>query len=326
MMKYSPTNIKIWSRLGSCGAFGMAAMELPDVNDDIVMLTADLKFYSCLTRFSEKYPDKYYNLGIAEQNMVGVAAGMAKEGLIPFASTYATFASMRCADQVRVNMGYMNLNIKLVGLTAGYSVGILGPTHMSIEDIAVMRSIPNITILSPADCTETVKATVAAACTDGPVYLRLTGGLNNPIVYERDYDFEIGKAISLRKGSDVAILATGTMVYQSLQAAELLEEYGISVSVADVHTIKPLDEEAVKNACETRLIVTAEEHSTFGGLGSAVAEVLSTIPDAPEQVIIGIRDRYPHAASYEFLLEQEGLTGKAIADKIYKKYQGKIKQ
>lgn len=320
-MNYSPANIKIWSRLGSCGAYGMAAMELPAINDDIVVLTADLKFYSCLVRFSGKYPDKFYNLGIAEQNMVGVAAGMAKEGLIPFASTYATFASMRCADQVRVNMGYMNLNIKLVGLTAGYSVGILGPTHMSIEDIAVMRSIPNITILSPADCTETVKATEAAARMDGPVYLRLTGSLNNPIVYDRDYDFEIGKAISLREGSDVAILATGTMVYQSLLAAELLEEHGISVSVADVHTIKPLDEEAVKNACETRLIVTAEEHSTFGGLGSAVAEVLTTIPDAPEQMFIGIRDRYPHAASYEFLLEQEGLTGKTIADKIYQKYQ-----
>ncbi len=321
-MNYSPANIRIWSRLGSCGAFGMAAMELPAINDDIVMLTADLKFYSCLARFSGKYPDKFYNLGIAEQNMVGVAAGMAKEGMVPFASTYATFGSMRCADQVRVNMGYMNLNIKLVGLTAGYSVGILGPTHMSIEDIAVMRSIPNITILSPADCTETVKATEAAACMEGPVYLRLTGSLNNPIVYDRDYDFEIGKSILLKKGSDVAILATGTMVHQSLLAAELLEEQGISVSVTDIHTIKPLDEEAVKYACGAKLIVTAEEHSVLGGLGSAVAEVSSALPAGPALMMIGIRDRYPHAASYEFLLEREGLTGRVIADKILLKITG----
>ena len=318
-MNYSPANIKIWSRLGSCGAFGMAAMELPAINDDVVMLTADVKSYSGLERFSRKYPDKFYNLGIAEQNMIGVAAGMAKEGLVPFASTYATFASMRCADQVRVSMGYMNLNIKLVGLTAGYSVGILGPTHMSTEDMSVMRSIPDIIILSPADCTEAVKAMEVAACMDGPVYLRLTGSSNNPIVYDRDYDFEIGKAISLKEGSDVAILATGTMVYQSLLAAKLLEEQGVSAGVTDVHTIKPLDEEAVRHVCRAKLIVTAEEHSILGGLGSAVAEVLSVIPDRPEQMMIGTRDRYPHAASYEFLLEQEGLTGRTIADKIYKK-------
>lgn len=318
-MNYSAASIKIWSRLGSCGAYGMAAMELPDLNDDIVMLTADLKFYSSLTRFSEKYPEKFYNLGIAEQNMVGVAAGMAKEGLVPFASTYATFASMRCADQVRVNMGYMGLNIKLVGLTAGYSVGILGPTHMSTEDLAVMRSIPNITILSPADCTETVKATIAAAQMDGPVYLRLTGGMPNPIVYNQDYDYEIGKAIRLREGADVAILATGTMVHRSIQAAELLDEKGISAGVVDFHTIKPLDKNAIADACSAKLIVTVEEHSVMGGFGSAVAEVLSAREDAPRQLILGIKDRYPHAASYEYLLEQEGLTGEAIAEEICQK-------
>lgn len=318
-MTYSAASIKIWSRLGSCGAYGMAAMELPEIDDNIVMLTADLKFYSCLTRFAEKYPDKYYNLGIAEQNMVGVAAGMAKEGLIPFASTYATFASMRCADQVRVNMGYMNLNIKLIGLTAGFSVGILGPTHMSTEDLAVMRSIPNITILSPADCTETVKATLAAAKMKGPVYLRLTGGLNNPVVFDKDYDFEIGKAIRLREGDEVAILATGTMVHKSLVAAEILKDQGISASVTDFHTIKPLDKEAVLKACDSKLIVTVEEHGVLGGFGSAVSEVLSTMDSAPEQLTIGIQDRYPHAASYDFLLEQEGLTGEAIAQKIIQK-------
>lgn len=318
-MNYSPANIKIWSRLGSCGAFGMAAMELPEKNENIAMLTADLNFYSCLTRYSAKYPDKFYNLGIAEQNMVTVAAGMAKEGLVPFATTYATFASMRCADQVRVNMGYMNLNMKLVGLTAGYSVGILGPTHMSLEDLAVMRSIPNIVILSPADCTETVKATLAAAEIDGPVYIRLTGGLNNPIVYDKDYDFQVGKSICLKEGEKVAILATGTMVYQSLEAAKILEEKGISTKVVDFHTIKPLDEEAIIEACNADLIVTVEEHSVLGGFGSAVAEKVTSIADAPEQLILGMRDRYPHAGSYDFLIEQEGLTGEGIANSILNK-------
>lgn len=315
-MNYSATNIKIWSRLGSCGAFGMAAMELPQINENVTMLTADLNFYSCLTRFSGKYPDKFYNLGIAEQNMVAVAAGMAKEGMLPFATTYATFASMRCADQVRVNMGYMNLNMKLIGLTAGYSVGILGPTHMSLEDLSVMRSIPNIVILSPADCTETVKATLAAAKIQGPVYLRLTGGLNNPIVYDKDYEFKVGKAIALREGEDVAILATGTMVYQSLQAVKILEQQGISASVLDFHTIKPLDVEAIKKVCGAKLIVTVEEHSVLGGFGSAVAEVLTTIQDAPPQMILGIQDRYPHAGTYDYLLEKEGLTGEGIATSI----------
>lgn len=322
-MKYSAANIKIWSRLGSCGAFGMAAMELPQINENVAILTADLNFYSGLTRYSAKYPDQFYNLGIAEQNMIGVAAGMAKEGLLPYATTYASFAAMRCADQVRVNMGYMNLNMKLVGLTAGYSVGILGPTHMSIEDLAVMRSIPNIVILSPADCTETVKATLASAQIDGPVYLRLTGGMNNPIVYDRDYDFEVGKAICLKEGDDIAILATGAMVYQSLQAAEILEKAGVSASVIDFHTIKPLDEEAIRNACKVKKIVTVEEHSILGGFGSTVAEVLTTISDAPPQMFLGIKDRYLHAGAYDYLLEKEGLTGTEIAGTILREIKDK---
>ena len=224
MIDYSSMNIKIWSRLGSCGAFGQAALSLPEINDKIVMLTADLCTFSGLDRFKVMYPDYLFNLGIAEQNMVGVAAGFAKEGYIPFATTYATFASMRSADQIKVNMGYMNLPIKLVGLTTGFSVGILGATHMSLEDISVIRSIPNIILLSPADCTATVKATLAAAQINAPVYLRLSGAMNNPIVYKEDFDFEIGKAITLKEGDDVAIIATGSMVYNSLKAAEILQE------------------------------------------------------------------------------------------------------
>lgn len=321
MIEYKKSNIKLWSRLGSCGAFGFAANELAQTNDKVLMVTSDLCFYSGLDRFKSQYPNKLFNVGIAEQNMVGVASGLANEGFIPFATTYATFASARCADQVRVNMGYMNLNVKLVGLTAGLSVGILGPTHISIEDIAIIRSIPNIIILSPADCTETIKATIAASKIDAPVYLRLSGPMNNPIVYTDDYDFKIGKAITLLEGKDISIIATGTMVYNSLKAAEILKEkYSICASVINMHTIKPLDKNAVDMACESNLIVTVEEHSKIGGLGSAVSEYLSEKTNKPPQLILGLSDEYKHAGSYDYLIQQYGLTPEKIADNILKKY------
>lgn len=321
MIEYKKSNIKLWSRLGSCGAFGFAANELAQTNDKVLMVTSDLCFYSGLDRFKSQYPNKLFNVGIAEQNMVGVASGLANEGFIPFATTYATFASARCADQVRVNMGYMNLNVKLVGLTAGLSVGILGPTHISIEDIAIMRSIPNVIILSPADCAETIKATIAASKIDAPVYLRLSGPMNNPIVYTDDYDFEIGKAITLLEGKDISIISTGTMVYNSLKAAKILKEkYSICASVINMHTIKPLDKNAVDMACKSNLIVTVEEHSKIGGLGSAVSEYLSEKTNKPPQLILGLSDEYKHAGSYDYLIQQYGLTPEKIAENILQKY------
>ena len=308
MIDFTSMNIRIWSRLGSCGAFGQAALVLPEVEPRTVILTADLCSFSGLERFKGQYPDRLYNVGIAEQNMVGIAA------------TYATFASMRSADQVKVNMGYMGLPIKLVGLTAGFSVGVLGPTHMSLEDLAIMRALPNVVILSPADCTATVKATIAAAGIDAPVYLRLTGSMNNPIVYKEDFDFEIGKAIELRQGDDVAIIATGSMVHCALKAAEHLEAMGISASVLDMHTIKPLDITAVEAACKRKLLVTVEEHSIIGGLGSAVAEKLALKTIHPPHLIIGAPDVYPHAGDYVNLLDSCGLTPDKVAGKILETY------
>ena len=321
-MEYNSTNSKIWSRLGSCGAYGIASLELPKLLENVAVLTADVCNYSGLDRFKEQYPQYFYNVGIAEQNMIGIAAGLAKEGIIPFVSTYATFAAMRCGDQVRVNMGYMNLPIKLVGLTSGLSVGILGPTHICIEDIAVMRSIPNIIVLSPADCTETIKTVLAAAVVDAPVYIRLTGTMGNPVVYKEDYNFEIGKAITLKEGTDIAIIATGTMVYNSLKAAKILEEQGLSVKVINMHTIKPIDKIAIKSCLNAKLLVTVEEHSIIGGLGGAVAEVLALVENKPKQLIIGISDEYKHAGDYKYLIEQYGLTGEHIANKIIKEYKG----
>lgn len=316
-MKYSSIQSKIWSRLGSCGAYGLSLMDAAQNDERIVALTADLRFYSGLERFASKYPDRFFNFGIAEQDMVSAAAGMAKEGLVPFVSTYGTFASMRVADQIRVAMGYMNLPVKITGLTSGLSVGILGPTHISLEDIAVMRSIPNITVLSPADCTETCKAVLAAAQLDGPVYIRLTGTQNNPIVFDADYEFVVGKNIILREGLDITILATGTMVHKSLEAARLIErEINASVKVIDVHTIYPLDLDSISQCTSSRLLVTVEEHGITGGLGSAVAESLALKKDKPSHLIIGCEKKYEHAASYEYLLRQYGLTAEQISKRI----------
>lgn len=319
-MKYSTSNIKMWHRLGSCGAFGMAAMELGETDPDLAILTADLCFYSGLDRFRNTFPNKLYNIGIAEQNMVGIAGGMAKEGLNVFATTYGTFASTRCADQVRVNMGYMRLPIKLVGLTSGLSTGILGATHISCEDIAIMRSIPNITVLSPADTTETVKATLAAAKYDGPVYLRLTGKMGGSLVYKEDYDFEIGKAIRLRDGNDITIFATGPMVAECLKVADLLAGDNISCSVVDVHTIKPLDTAMIRESFSSKLFVSVEEHSTIGGLGSAISEIIVSEKAHPRMFSIGIADEFKHAADYDYLLKEYGLTSEQIYEKIKMKY------
>jgi transketolase len=320
MIAYTRATTRSWSMLGSSGSFGLAAMELPELNPKVAILTADLSFFSGLDRFRAKYPERLYNVGIAEQNMIGVAAGMAKEGHKVYATTYATFASARTCDQVRVNMGYMQLDVTLVGLAAGLSVGILGPTHMSIEDIAVMRAIPNITVVSPADCTATVKATLAAAHHKGPMYLRLSGVQNNPTVYQADFEFTIGKAIRLREGDDIAIIATGTMVYAALETAKLLAERQIACTVLDMHTIKPLDEAAVKGTLGAKLLVTIEEHNKKGGLGGAVAECLACVPRKPPHLVLGMADEFNHPADYNHLLAKHGLTPPQLAASILATY------
>lgn len=317
MIEINSTNTRIWSRLGPSGAVGTAAMKMGENQPEVLMLTADLCFFSGLERFKDKYPDKMYNFGIAEQNMIGVAGGLAKEGFIPFVSTYASFCSSRCADQVRVNMSYMKLPIKMLGLTAGYGAGILGATHMSVEDIAFMRSLPNITVLSPADCTEIIKCMIVASKTKEPTYIRLSGPVNTPVIYKGDYDFKIGKAIILKEGKDICFIATGSMVSQALGAAEIIEEEGISCSVINMHTIKPLDQDAILNASNNhKLIVTVEEHSVYGGLGSAVSEVLAKENNHAPLEIIGIEDLFVKPGDYQFQIEQSGLTSKQIAERI----------
>lgn len=316
MISIDSMKARVWSKLGQRGTFGTVMLELGANIDNLMVLTGDLSTTSGLDRFKKTYSDKFLNIGIAEQNMVGIAAGLGKEGYVVFASTFATFATMRSLEQVSVNMGYMRLNVKLVGLASGFAMGQFGNTHYGIGDIAIMRAIPNIVLLSPADCVEMAKATEAAALYHGPVYLRLTGVMNNPMVYKNDYNFEIGKAITLRQGSDITIIATGSMVYQALEATKLLDDQSISASVVNMHTIKPLDTSVIDEACNKKLIVTVEEHNVIGGLGGAVSEYKSRIGNAPRQLFIGIPDTFQQVGDYKYLLEQNSLTASQIAERI----------
>jgi transketolase len=324
MPEYISRNASLWSKIGANGVLGLAALELAAMHEEVFFLSADLGVFSGLSRFAAQYPERYLNVGIAEQNMLDLAAGLAAEGKTPFAVTYATFASMRAADQVRVCMAAMQLPIRLIGVGAGFATGILGATHMGLEDLAVTRILPGITVFSPADGFETMKTLLACADLPGPVYIRLTGELNNPPVYTEDYDFQPGKAVRLREGRDVAFIATGTMVHACLEAATLLDAQSCSAAVLDMHTIKPLDAEAVLSCRNAKLIVTAEEHSLAGGLGGAVAECLAKTGSYPPLLRLGLNpaDGYPHADTYANLLERLGLTPEGICQSVMKALHG----
>jgi transketolase len=317
-LEINKTSIRTLSILGQRGTLGVTLSELAKSNDKLVAITADLCNTSGLDRFQTDFPDRLFNVGIAEQNMIGIAAGLAAGGNIPFATTFSNFATLRVCEHVRHFMGYMQNNIKLVGFGSGFAMGMFGITHYGIEDIASIRAINNIEIISPADCLEVYKAIISIAQNNKPTYLRLSGLMNNPIVYKEDYNFEIGKAITLKEGTDIAIIATGTMVNSSLKVAKILEEQGISTRVINMHTIKPIDKETILNCCDTKLIVTIEEHAVIGGLGSAVAEVLSRTEKKPRHLILGITDTYEHAGTNDYMLEQYKLTPGSLVDSILK--------
>lgn len=307
---------RTWSRIGARATYGQAILECAHKRDDFYVMTADLAQSSGLNRFKEEFPERIINVGIAEQNMIGIAAGMAKDGAHIFASSFAPFITMRACEQVRINMGYMQLNITTVGLGSGLGLAQQGNTHFGIEDAAVMRAIPGMTVVSPADGVEICKA-VEALCDYGrPAYLRLTGEAGFPMVHKGDIDFQIGKAIMLREGKDIAIVAAGTMVAYALQAAVSLSEKSIDAAVIDMHTIKPLDSEMLENLLGMKLIVTLEEATVVGGLGSAVAEFLALKRVKPAQLILGIKDCFPLSGSYPFLLEQCRLTVPQIISDI----------
>lgn len=316
MIKISRAKAKLWSQIGARATYGQAILALANERDDFYVLSADLCQSSGLVRFRDKYPDRFINTGIAEQNMIGIAAGLAKDGTNVFASSFSPFVTMRACEQVRMDMGYMQLNVKTVGLGSGLIMGLLGNSHFGIEDGSVMRAIPGMTVVNPADGAEIFKTVEALCDYHHPAYLRLTGGPGLPIVYEDDYDFQIGKAIQLRDGKDIAIIACGTMVHYALKAAEILASQGIDATVIDMHTIKPLDKECIDSLLDKQLIVTVEEATVVGGLGSAVAEYIAPKKAKPAQLMLGINDFFPHAGSYEYLLKECGLTAEQIAADI----------
>lgn len=324
-MEINKKNAKVWSRLGPRATYGLEILDLVSTNERIYALSADLGVSSGLSRLMETYPEHYLNTGIAEQNLIGVAAGIAKEGLIPFVSSFAPFITHRCADQIRMNMGYMHLNIKAVGIGSGISMSILGNSHYGTDDIAFMSAIPNLTILSPCDCAELVMCIDAASNFDGPVYIRLTGEPGLPVVYEEDFGFQIGKAHKIREGEDIFIVSTGTMVEKAVKVSKILEEQGISATVFDMHTIKPLDYSIFSNISKKcKLLVTVEEHSVVGGLGASIAQYVANEGLGLRVLNIGLPDEYLKAGSYEYMLKEYGLTVDEILNKILLKYRCKI--
>lgn len=299
-------------KIATRDAYGRVLVELGEKCPDLVVLDADLSKSTKTHEFSKHFPERFFNMGIAEQNLMGTAAGLALAGKIPCASTFAVFAVGRAFDQIRNSIAYPGLNVKIIASHAGITVGEDGASHQSIEDISLMRTLPNMTVIVPADATETALAVKAAVASKGPVYIRL-GRPKVPVLFGADYQFQPGRAVVLREGTDAVIFATGITVSEALKAASLLAEEGIQTAVVNVHTIKPLDMQTIIDlAGETGAVVTAEEHSIYGGLGSAVAEVLSEHCPTP-LIRVGVKDRFGESGSPADLLEAFGLTAPYIA-------------
>ena len=297
-------------------SYGHALVELGAAHDNLVVLDADLAEATKTNIFKKAYPERHIDCGIAEANMIGIAAGLASTGKVPFASSFAMFAAGRAFEQIRNSVGYPKLNVKIGATHAGISVGEDGATHQCNEDIALMRTIPGMVVINPCDDVEARAAVKAAYDHEGPVYLRF-GRLATPVINDKaTYEFKLGKGITLKEGKDVTIIATGLMVNESLEAAKLLTEDGIDAEVINIHTIKPLDEELViKSALKTKKVVTVEEHSVIGGLGSAVCDCLSE--NAPTKVLkIGVNDTFGESGPALKLLEKYGLTAKSIYEKV----------
>lgn len=303
-------------KIATRDAYGDTLAELGRLNKDIVVLDADLSKSTKTEVFAKEFPERFFNTGIAEQNMAGIAAGLAAAGKIPFISTFAIFATGRAFEQIRNTIAYPRLNVKIAATHAGITVGPDGASHQSVEDIALMRAIPGMTIINPADATETRFAVKAAVDIDGPVYIRL-GRHKVPVIFqEGDYVFKPGKGVVLREGNDATIISTGIMTAIALEAADILKNRGIYVNVVNIHTIKPIDEELIiQLAEETGAVITAEEHSIIGGLGSAVAEVLAeSRPTLMKR--IGLKDVFGQSGEPDELLRFYSLTPDSIASAV----------
>jgi transketolase len=309
--------VEVFGKKATRFGFGEALVELGEKDSKIFVLGADTVSSVAISGFQEKFPDRFINVGIAETNLIGMSAGLAVAGFIPFAATYGVFASGRPWEQIRTTVCYSNLNVKIGGSHSGLMVGPDGATHQALEEIAIMRCLPKMTVIVPCDLIETRKATMAAAYFRGPVYIRY-GRENVPIITKQETPFEIGKANILRDGKDAAILACGTMVYESLSAAEILEKKGIKTRVVNIHTVKPIDEKTIIDAAkDCGAIVTAEEHQIFAGFGSAVAEVVVRNSPVPME-FVGVNDTFGESGEAADLIKKFGLKDVNIAEAVEK--------
>jgi len=302
-------------KIATRASYGETLAELGEENKKIVVLDADLSEATKTNIFAKKFPDRFFDMGISEQDMMSTAAGLAASGQIPFASTFAMFAAGRAYDQIRNSICYPNVNVKVCATHAGVTVGEDGATHQMLEDLSMMRTLPNMRVFCPSDDTETRWLVKEISKMDGPVYLRLCR-LATPIIYEENQEFEIGKGIQIGNGEDATVIATGVTVSEAIKAKEELEKEGIHIRVVDMYTIKPIDKDLIiKSAKETKKIITVEDHSVIGGLGSSVCEVLSTY--YPTKVIrIGVKDTFGKSGKAEELLAYFGLNARNIIEKV----------
>ena len=306
------------SKLSTSEIYGKTLCELGEKNPNIVALTADLKGSTKIGDFGDKFPERIFNVGIAEQNMYGVAAGLAKCGFIPFASSFSVFASLRALDQIHTDLCYQNLDVKIIGTHGGTSFGQAGSTHHAIEDFAVIRGLVNMTLICPADGIETGLAVRAAAATPGPFYIRINRGFDQVVYNTDDYGFEVGKAVVMNEGTDITVIACGACVYQAIQAAKILDyDHKIKVRVLNMHTLKPIDKEAILKAVnDTRRIITVEDHTVIGGLGSAVAEVVVESGKACAFRRLGLQDHFSAIGLHEDLMSMYEIDANGIVKNV----------
>lgn len=309
-MKYTYTEKK-----DTRSGFGDGLLEAAKKNENVVALCADLTGSLKMDGFEKEFPERFFQVGIAEANMIGIAAGLATGGKIPFTGTFANFSTGRVYDQIRQSVAYSNKNVKIAASHAGLTLGEDGATHQILEDLGLMKMLPGMTVINPCDYNQTKAATIAVAEHEGPVYLRF-GRPKWPVFMPEDQPFEIGKGILLEEGTDITIVATGHLVWEALVAADELEKEGVSCEVINIHTIKPLDEEIIlKSIAKTRAIVTAEEHNIFGGLGESVARLVTTRDPIPQE-FVGTQDTFGESATPEELMVKYGIDSKAIIQKV----------
>lgn len=321
MIQYTQADAMQWTRLGMRKAFGGIIQNIAAEHEDIIVLASDVSSSANLEGFARDYPDRFFNVGIAEQNMVSIAAGLAREGSNVFIVSFAPFVALRAFEAIRTVVSYMHLNVKIVALASGLSLGTQGLSHYCIEDLALLRTIPGMKVLSPADCIEMEKCIEYLATYDGPAYLRLTGVDGSPAVHRVDYTFDIGQYPILREGRDIAILATGSIINECVRTARALKRDGLECAVMDIHTVKPLAYENIAQLCRpVKLIVTVEEGTIIGGLGGAIAEYLAEKTIHPPLLRIGINDVFPEAGNYAYILQKNGLSAPLIRDIIVKQY------